>query len=269
MGIKFVFLFIMIFINCSVTAFATGKDYIFNPKDAHHSMYLPEGNGPFPAVLLLHASTGIEKVNHEWGKILKDNGYVVYIIDSFKPRGWLDRLSVGWEKATAAQLDDVTPAYRYLTELPFVDVNRIGLLGFSMGGFSVLRVMDSSELNPTGLETHFKASASFYGVCHRLPPQTKLKGNTTIFIGEDDDRAKTNDCEELIQRSNLNMQAVNIVKYKDALHGFDNSEFPPRKELIDEKGERYHIGYNKAARELSIKDLLLFFNKNLKTNDKT
>ena len=252
--------FFVLFTN----AFA-GDDYKFDPKSPYHTLYVPEGKGPFPAILLLHASGGVAKVNHDWAQRLKEHGYVVFVIDSFKPRGWVDRASVGWEKATAAQLSDIAPAYRYLMHLPNVNPDKIGLLGFSMGGFDVLSAMQIPTATPADYQLlPFKAAASFYGVCHRLPDDTKLKGPTKLFIGSDDDRATTDDCTKLVARSGGEIKQITMHIYQNALHGFDNFEFPESKEIIDEKGERYHIGYNESAREESLKDLPAFFDKYLR-----
>ncbi|MBA3662053.1 MAG: dienelactone hydrolase family protein [Gammaproteobacteria bacterium] len=262
--LKLAFTFIFIFLTHSSRA-ASPNDYIFDPKDAAHTLYVPEGKGPFPAILLLHASTGVVKVNHEWAAMLKNHGYVVYIIDSFKPRGWTDRESVGWEKATGAQLSDIAPAYRYLSHLPNVKANRIGILGFSMGGFDVLRVMEKPNYNLQDYQNiPFQVAVSFYGVCHRLAAEAKLRGPTMVFIGDNDDRATTQDCKELIKRSYLHNESTFIKIYKNALHGFDNFEFPPSKEVVDEKGEHYHVGYNHQASQLAINDLPKFLDRYLK-----
>lgn len=259
-----------ILIVCMMAVFSTAivfadENYKFDPKDPHHSLYIPDGKGVFPAILLLHASTGVVPVNHDWAMLLKNHGYVVYIIDSFKPRGWKDRESVGWERATEAQLADVKPAYDYLSQLPFVDPTRIGVLGFSMGGFDVLRIMEANPGVPDEFQKiPFKVAASFYGVCHRLAPNIQLKGPTTIFIGSEDDRATTQDCKNLIAVSSNTNKDVSIKIYQDALHGFDNFEFPPNKEVTDEKGEHYHIGYNESARQLAIHDLPEYFDRYLK-----
>ncbi|HBB7077245.1 TPA: dienelactone hydrolase family protein [Legionella pneumophila] len=244
---------------------AKKADYVFNPDDPHHSLYIPDATNRSPAIMLLHASTGIEKVNYDWASRLKEHGYVVYMIDSFKPRGWEDRRSVGWEKATQAQLDDVVPAYEYLRQLPYVDPDRIGILGFSMGGFDVLKIMESSQQDPKPYQQiSFKAAASFYGVCHRLEEGAKLRATTKIFIGDNDDRSTTQDCIHLVNRSTDNNQNVSIQIYPNALHGFDNFEFPTSKEVVDEKGEHYHIGFNEAARAQALKDLPEFFDGYLK-----
>ncbi len=249
----------------SKAIFAESNNYIFNPTNPSHAIYIPQGKGPFPAILLLHASGGVEKVNYEWAEILKQNGYIVYIIDSFTPRGIKDRKSIGWDKATAAQLSDIAPAYHYLSSLPNVDVHRIGLLGFSMGGYDTLRAMQISG-NGTMPELKtlpFKAAASFYGVCKRISPEVVLKGPLKIFVGEKDDRATVSACEILISKNKKSDKSISITIYLNAQHGFDNSAFPPVKELVDEKGKKYHVGYNKIAQHTAARDVLKFFKQHL------
>lgn len=53
----------------------------------YHSLYRPEGNGPFPAVVLLHTCGGIQPHISDWGQRLKESGYVALAVDSFTPRG--------------------------------------------------------------------------------------------------------------------------------------------------------------------------------------
>lgn len=258
----FIYLFLVF---SSVVALANEEDYVFDPLDSHHTLYIPEEEGPFPAILMLPASTGVEKINHDWASLLKNHGYVVYVIDSFKPRGWVNPVSVNWNEATTAQLADIVPAYRYLITIPYVNPKRIGILGFSMGGLSVLRVMQHVDSNPEEYQKiPFQAAASFYGVCHRLAPQATLAGNTTIFIGSNDDKATTNDCLALVKRSASNNNQVAIKTYPNALHGFDNFELPAsKKEVVDESGAHYHVAYNDKARQQAIEDLLFFFNQEL------
>src|SRR3989338_9112681 len=150
---------IAIFVLSLSQLMTDSNDYRFNPEDLHHKLFVPDNPTHEPAILMLHASTGIENVNIDWADRLKEKGYVVYLIDSFKPRGWEDRRSVGWEKATQAQLDDIVPAYEYLSHLSYVDPQKICLLGFSMGGFDVLKVMTASN-NPSDYQQlNFKAAA--------------------------------------------------------------------------------------------------------------
>ena len=106
----------------------------------------PDGDGPFPAVVLLHGCTGTERnTPHQsiWrglnrhAQLLNENGYVTLIVDSFGPRGIVH--SCRGEYASD-QLADAYSALDHLRSLPFVDADRIGVVGLSMGGSTALRV---------------------------------------------------------------------------------------------------------------------------------
>jgi len=128
-------------------------------------LYIPEGAGPHPGILLFHPSGGVTDAEHRWAKRLQAEGYAVYIVDSFSARGIKDRKSAGWEKAVQAQLNDIVEAYYLLSQHHAVDANRIALMGFSLGGHSVLNAM---QINDTALSAAIeklgiRTTISFYG----------------------------------------------------------------------------------------------------------
>ena len=49
-------------------------------------LYLPPGNGPFPAVLVMHGCGGINDNHRSWAGRLVGWGYAAVIVDSFGPR---------------------------------------------------------------------------------------------------------------------------------------------------------------------------------------
>jgi len=140
---------------------------------ARGSLLVPNGVGPFPAVLLLHDhgsefTIGREKLvrprsdparlalatrwadRHYDGRFIGDDlaarGYVVLAVDTL---GWGDRGPLAYEdqQALAANLmqlgtsaaglaahEDIRAA-AFLGSLPEVDGRRVGALGFSMGAF--------------------------------------------------------------------------------------------------------------------------------------
>jgi hypothetical protein len=51
------------------------------------NLFRPEGNGPFPAVVVLHGCAGIDDHFRAWAEQLVEYGYVALIVDSFGPRG--------------------------------------------------------------------------------------------------------------------------------------------------------------------------------------
>jgi dienelactone hydrolase len=226
-------------------------------------LYTPNGAGPFPAILMLPGSGGVEKVHHAWAEKLKQHGYVVYVIDSFHRRGIKDRKSIGWDKATAAQLSDIAPAYHYLETLTKVDKNRIALMGFSMGGYDTLRAMQSSGegTEPALKALHFKAAAVFYGVCKLISTSASFHAPVKLFIGKNDDRSTRAACSRLV---NSNPGSLSILMYKGAEHGFDNPDFPAREKITDEKGDSYHVGYNAKAATAATDDVLIYFENYVK-----
>lgn len=91
---------------------------------------LPEGEGPFPAAVLLPDCDGISPHERVWGVRLVEQGYAVYLIDSLFTR------SVGQtcgEAADVPVLDDLRGALAKLATLPQVDAARIAVIGWQDG----------------------------------------------------------------------------------------------------------------------------------------
>ncbi|GGY90708.1 hydrolase [Streptomyces nitrosporeus] len=147
------------------------------------SLLLPDGPGPFPAVLVLHDhgsefTIGREKAVRPWaapdrlaratawtaryyggrftGDELASRGYAVLAVDTL---GWGDRgpLTYAGQQALAANLLQLgtSPAglaahedhraAAFLASLPQVDEHRVGALGFSMGAYRAWQLSALSD----------------------------------------------------------------------------------------------------------------------------
>jgi carboxymethylenebutenolidase len=102
----------------------------------------PEGEGPFPAVLMVHEWWGINAEITEMADALAKEGYVVLAPDTYRgsttmqiPRAVYLRMTAPEERIDA----DMQAAFAYLSQLPEVDAERVGLIGFCYGGGVVLR----------------------------------------------------------------------------------------------------------------------------------
>lgn len=108
----------------------------------------PEGEGTFPAVLMVHEWWGLNAELTEMADILAEQGYIVLAPDTYRGRvattvpGALTlRLS-----ADEARVDgDMQAAFDYLVALPNVDPARIGVMGFCYGGGVALRHAVANE----------------------------------------------------------------------------------------------------------------------------
>ncbi len=128
----------------------------------------------------------ISPIYLEWGDRLVANGYVALLVDSFGPR------DAGYQCTTKCAANavgtgvseiferphDVAAAYAYLKTLksstndPIVNVERVGLLGWSHGGSTVLASLAISDpispatvMNPLAVSRPYKVGVAFYGCC--------------------------------------------------------------------------------------------------------
>ena len=106
------------------------------------------GNGSrqLPAVIALHGSGGGHRYASEPARLLTAQGYAVYVLHYFDRTGtvWADKESI--RRHFVAWMGTVRDAISYVSQRPEVDVERIGLLGFSLGAYRALSV--AAPTNP-------------------------------------------------------------------------------------------------------------------------
>ena len=111
-------------------------------------LYRPEGNGPFPAVIVLHTSSGLRPADAAYASRLADEGYVCLVPDFFTAYG----LSQNTRRDTftthaQAIYADFTTAIDTLKKTEGVRADRIGAVGFSAGAHlsMLLGTMDKDD----------------------------------------------------------------------------------------------------------------------------
>ncbi len=185
-------------------------------------VYKPEGDGPFPAVILLHRCAGIKTYDYSWASKIKSWGYVAFIVDSFGPR----RISNACgEKGSIGYKDRAMDAYSaklYLSSLPFVNSDKIAVIGWSMGGNGVLQAIDPvmEDLLPSEYISSFQAAISFYPYCFNW--LDNLSAPLLIIAGGKDDWTPVDYCENRLPKKATEHE-VNLKVYPDAYHCFDCS----------------------------------------------
>ena len=220
----------------------------------------PEGDGPFPAVVLLHGCTGTERdTPHQivWrglgrhAALLNDNGYVTLIVDSFGPRGI--KRSCADEYAHVQQADAYS-AFDHLESLPFVDGKRIGVVGLSMGGSTALRIAATRHGR---VGKSYAAAVAYYPYCYDYLYNFDIP--LAILIGADDDWTPARLCSAIAARDT---ELIEITIYPGTHHSFDLPMQGPY--LVDGVGGRKHtVQGNDRARRDSQERMLAFFAKHL------
>ena len=184
-------------------------------------LFVPAGAGPFPALVLLHGSSGIGEENYIWAARFRSMGYVALVVDSLGSRGIEKHPK---QPYVHLQFGDAYGALAYLQRQPFADENRIGVIGWSHGGYAVLhaaRVNGRISRIFARRVGRFSAAVALYPYC----------GGTDVFdipililIGEADDWSPASMCVTLARAAAQmgSPLAVDVVVYPEAAHGFDS-----------------------------------------------
>lgn len=247
---------------------------VFSSLDTSHpygvsgTLYLPgNASGPVSAIVLVHGTVGIDQRNVLYRQPFLEAGIGVFEVD-FKTgiyRGTMDR----------PKPDTFVPmafaALKELRKLPAVDPNRIGIMGFSLGGNVALRTaMESNVQQWMGVGKGFAAFVMFYPVCDHFTKDfeesgSKLTGGPMIvFYGTDDSYGEGKAVPELkkLLAKKYNFQLI-TVEYAGATHGFNLDG--PEMTFFDPaaKGMRAHIQWDPDAAHDSITKTVAFLRENL------
>jgi dienelactone hydrolase len=175
----------------------------------------------------------------------------------------------GGQVPARIRADDAYAALRHIEDLPNVRSDKIGLMGHSHGGRTVLAAMDrdvASEARETTHAQHsFAAGIAFYPECtagawvadyHAAAP-------LLILAGELDDWTPSAPCQRLADSTQKQGQPLSIKIYRGALHSFD-SYAPIMRVPEARQGRGATIGGNPDAREDSAREVEAFFGRYLK-----
>ncbi|MDP3759810.1 MAG: dienelactone hydrolase family protein [Ramlibacter sp.] len=218
----------------------------------------PEGDGPFPAVVLMHGCGGwqpaVRYTMNSYAQFLAGKGFVVLDLDSFGPRNLgggkvcedVDRQVEALDYRT----HDAQDALRFLQAQPFVDPASIFLMGQSNGGSVAINVAkgDGPHRNAGG-GGGYRGVVAYYPWCGSFDRRTvRLAAPLLILAGGEDDWTPARECEG-VKSTGARMQ---FVVYPRAAHSFD-LEMMPTHYL----GKR--VGKDQGAADDSRARMLAFF----------
>jgi carboxymethylenebutenolidase len=182
----------------------------------------PTGSGKHPALILVHEWWGLNDFAKNKAQQLADAGYVTLAVDLY-------RGAVATDADTAHQLSrglpddrakrDLAAAFAYLAARPDVDAQRIGSIGWCMGG--------GFALDEALQEPRLAVTVIYYG---RLPtdPRTiagikaKLLGN----FGAEDKGISPAAVAAFEKQARSDGLTLDFKEYPGAGHGFASSADP-------------------------------------------
>lgn len=208
-------------LTLALTALAAdGKQVTYKSGDENVTgmLYQPAGKGPFPAIVVIHEYWGLNDWVKEQASKLADQGYVTLAIDLY--RGHVattpdeaHELMRGVPSDRATK--DLLAASSYLREQKNVNPNKVGAIGWCMGGGYAL---DLAINDP-------KLAAAVINYGHLASePDTLKKINAPILglFGGKDRGIPPEDVNKFEAALKKLGKTVDIHIYPEAGHAFEN-----------------------------------------------
>lgn len=199
---------------------ATGKQVSYKSGDetVTAQLYTPAGKGPFPALVVIHEWWGLNDWVKEQASKLSDQEYVTLAVDLYR-----GKVATTQEEAHEIMRGvpedrakrDLAAAFSYLQSMSNVKKNKIGAIGWCMGGGYAL---DVALQEPT-----LAADVINYGHL-ATDPEALKKINAPILglFGAQDRGITPDDVHKFGEALDKLGKKIDVTIYPDAGHAFEN-----------------------------------------------
>ena len=207
----------------------------------------PAGKGPFPAVIVIQEWWGLDNWVKDQARALAREGYVALAVDLYRGKVTSNpdeahQLMNGLAPDRA--LRDLKAAFTYLQGRADVKKDRIGSIGWCMGGRYSLALATE--------EPRLAAAVAYYGAPPTDPAAiARIKAPVLGSFGGDDKGPSPEQVKAFEAAMKAAGKAVDVKIYEGAPHAFANDNNP-------------WTGYREAAAKDAWARILAFFAKHLK-----
>ncbi len=209
---------VMLFATTAFAAEAKTVSYKSGDETVQAMLYTPAGKGPFPALIVIHEWWGLDQWVKEQASRFADAGYLALAIDLYRGKSTANpeeahELMRGVPEDRAKR--DLSAAFDYLKSRKDVKAERIGSIGWCMGGGYSL---DLALQEPT-----LAADVIHYGHLATDPDNLK-KINAPVLgvFGGQDKGISPEDVKKFEQAMKQLGKEIEIKIYPDAGHAFEN-----------------------------------------------
>lgn len=179
---------------------------------------VPEGKGPFPALVVIHEWWGLNDQIKAAGVEFARAGYVALAVDLYRgsvtssvPEA--QKLMMSLDRGRA--VSDLEEAFRFLSSRPYVRAAKIGSVGWCMGGGFSLQLALA--------EPRLAASVVYYGHLETNPTALKKINAPVIgFFGQDDASLPVSEVRSFESAMKEAGRLVSVHIYAGAGHAFAN-----------------------------------------------
>jgi dipeptidyl-peptidase-4 len=223
---------------------------VLKAEDGQALQYIlqkPVGFDPtkrYPVIVEVYGGPGVQSVTRSWRavteKLYLEAGYVLFQLDN---RGGANR-GVAFQapihlRMGFPEVDDQVVGLDYLRSLPFVDGARIGVSGWSYGGYMTLRMLTDPRTKlvagaagapPTDwrlYDTHYterymglpQADEAAYDASAVLPRLDKLSGRLLLLQGMSDDNVQFSNSTKVMASLQAMGKPFDLMLYPGQRHG--------------------------------------------------
>jgi carboxymethylenebutenolidase len=208
----------LLFAFTSYAATSKPVSYKSGDETVQGILYTPEGKGPFPALIVIHEWWGLNAWVKEQASKLADEGYASLAVDLYRGKvatapEQAHEIMRGVPEDRAAR--DLNAAFNFLKSQPNVKADRIGSIGWCMGGgYSLDAALQQRSLAATVINYGHLAT----------DPKAIQKINAPILglFGGQDQGISPHDVKKFEQQLKQAGKKIEVVIYPDAGHAFEN-----------------------------------------------
>lgn len=196
-------------------AFASGE------KQLEGFFARPEGEGPFPGLVVIHEIFGLTENIKYWAQRFAGEGYAALAVDLFAGRNrtvcMFSMISgMVFRSLNHQGIQDLRATFNFLEQQPVVDRERVGAVGYCMGG--------SLAIAWACTDNRLKAIAPYYAMNPK--PQEALKRLCPVvgsYPGKDFTAKHGQQLDLALDQYGV---AHDVKIYPDAKHSFCNEDRP-------------------------------------------
>ena len=204
----------------------------------------PAGNGPWPAVLVIHENRGLNPYVEDVARRAAVDGFLALAPDGLSPLGGYPGNDDDG-RAMQAKLDQAKLRTDMLNGARFIkqhdlSTKKLGATGFCWGG-------GTTNFLAAALGADLQAGAPYYGAAADTASVPKIKAPLLVHLAEQDPRINEMypTYEQELKKAGVRYE---IHSYPGTQHGFHNNSTPR---------------FSEAAAKLSWDRTIAFFKKNL------
>jgi dienelactone hydrolase len=237
------------------------------PHNVYGTLYLPENApGPVPAIVVVHGTSGVNQVGKLYRDPVLNAGIAIFEVD-FKTGIFtspMDRPHI------EAFLPMAFAALKVLRKNPAIDPNRIGIMGFSMGGGVTVRTaIDENRRQWMGPDKGFIAHVAFYPVSRPIISIVEHSSGLTgapmiVLYGSEDCYGEGRAVPDLKKMLEKKFKFdLTTVEYPGATHDFNRSG--PAIHYADPAsiGGKAFMEWDQSAADDSVTKVVAFLRQNV------